>query len=68
MSEPLVNKVAESSLVTLDLEAYYPKEAVTTFDLKPFLFMELILKEKDFRQQLQTHDWLQYKGKIVGVT
>ena len=68
MSEPLVNKVAESSLVTLDLEAYYPKEAVTTFDLKPFLFMELILKEKDFRQQLQTHDWSQYKGKIVGVT
>lgn len=68
MSEPIVNKVAESSLVTLDLEAYYPKQEVVTFDLKPFLFMELILKEKDFRQQLLAHDWEQYKGKIVGVT
>lgn len=67
MSEPIVNKVAESSLVTLDLEAYYPKQGVVTFDLKPFLFMELILKEKDFRQHLLTHDWEQYKGKIVGV-
>jgi hypothetical protein len=68
MSEPIVNKVAESSLVTLDLEAYYPQEPVVTFDLKPFLFMELILKEKDFRQQLLAHDWEQYKGTIVGVT
>lgn len=68
MSEPIVNKVAESGLVTLDLEAYYPKQEVVTFDLKPFLFMELILKEKDFRQQLLAHDWEQYKGKIVGVT
>ena len=68
MSEPIINKVAESSLVTLDLEAFYPRLPVVTFDIRPFLFMELILKEKEFRQQLQEHDWEQYKGKIVAIT
>ena len=68
MSEPFVNKVAESGLITIDLEEYYPKEPVVLFDLKPHLFMELILKEKDFRAALQNHDWTQYQDKIVAVT
>lgn len=67
MSEPIINKVAESSLVTLDLEEFYPKEEFVLFDLKPHLFMELILKEKDFRQALQQLDWEPYTGKIVAV-
>jgi len=45
MSEEIVNKVAQSGLITLDLENYYPKEEIAEFDLKPFLFMEMILKE-----------------------
>lgn len=44
--EAIVNKVAESGIITLNLEEYLPKD-VMVFDLKPFLFMELILKEKD---------------------
>jgi hypothetical protein len=68
MSEELINKVALSPLVTIDLEAFYPKDEVMMFDLKPHLFMELILKEKDFRQTLQTNDWSQYQDKIVAVT
>src|SRR5688500_526695 len=68
MSEEIINKVALSPLVTIDLEAFFPKEEVVLFDLKPHLFMELILKEKDFRQALQTHDWSQYQNKIVAVT
>ena len=68
MSEPIINKVAESGLITLDLELYYPKEEIVVFDLKPLLFMEMILKEKDFRLSLQQHDWLPYSAKTVGVT
>lgn len=68
MSEPIINKVAESSLFTLNLEDYYPTEEIALFDLKPFLFMELILKEKDFRQSLQQLDWAPYTGKTVAVT
>lgn len=68
MSEPIINKVAESSLLTIDLEAFYPKEPVVVFDLKPFLYMGLILKEKEFRLDLQQHDWAAYQGKIVAVT
>ncbi len=68
MSEPIINKVAESSLVTLDLEEFYPKEEFVLFDLKPHLFMELILKEKDFRLALQQLDWEPFTGKIVAVS
>lgn len=68
MSDEIVNKVASSGLITLDLETYYPREEIAVFDLKPHLFMELILKEKEFRDALQKLDWLQYQGKIVAVT
>ena len=68
MSEPIINKVAESGLITLNLEEYYPREEFLLFDLKPFLFMEMILKEKDFRQALQQHEWSSYNNKIVAVT
>ncbi len=60
---PLINRVAESGLVTIDLEQYFPKADLAHFDLKDYLFMELILKEKDFREALRTHDWTQYAGK-----
>lgn len=68
MSEEIINKVAQSQLVTLDLESYYPTEEVAVFDLRPHLFMELILKEKEFRAALQTNDWSVYQNKIVAVT
>lgn len=65
--EPIINKVAESGLVTIDLETYYPKNDLASFDLKPYLFMELILKEKDFRAALQQTDWEQYREKYVAL-
>ena len=66
--ETIVNKVAESGIVTLDLSAYLPEEnSFAIFDLKPFLFREMILKEKDFRASLQEYDWTQYKDKNVAV-
>lgn len=66
--ETIVNKVAESGIITLDLAPYISTDNVVTFDLKPFLFMEMILKEKDYRASLQAHDWAQYTGKDVAVT
>jgi hypothetical protein len=65
--ETLVNRVAQSSLVTLDLEELYPAGDVLPFDLKDYLFMGLILKEKDFRESLAAHDWTQYRGKNLAV-
>jgi len=67
MSEVIVNKVAQSGLITLDLEAYLPKGEAITFDLKDHLFMGLILKEKDFREALKNLDWAAYKDKYVAV-
>jgi len=67
MSDPIVNKVADSGLVTLDLETYYPNESIAEFDLKDYLFMGLVLKEKDFREALKKIDWEGYRGKYVGV-
>ena len=63
-----MNKVAESGLVTIDLEEYYPKGAIKIFDLKDYLFMGMILKEKDFRTALQNIEWNSYAGAFVGVT
>ncbi len=68
MTETIVNKVAQSGLITLDLANYIPREETAVFDLKGFLFMELILKEKDFREALKQHDWTVYSNKNVAVT
>ncbi|MFN3803362.1 DUF2480 family protein, partial [Belliella pelovolcani] len=67
MSE-IVNRVANSPLVTIDLEEIYRKEDRVIFDLKDFLFQELILKEMDFRSALKSLDWEKFRGKLVAVT
>lgn len=68
MSEAIVNKVAESGLITVDLENYYPKGDVAVFDMKDYLFMGMILKEKDFREALKNLDWEKYRDKYVAIT
>jgi hypothetical protein len=68
MSEMIINKVAGSGLVTLDLEKYMPGNDLVVFDLKDHLFMGLILKEKDFREALKNMDWLPYENKYVAIT
>ena len=61
------NKVAESGIITLNLEDFLSKEEVILFDIKDHLFMEMILKEKDFREALKTLDWEKYRGSNVGI-
>lgn len=68
MSDVFVNKVAESGLISFDLAVYYPKGPIKVFDLKEYLFMGLILKEKDFRAALQIIDWQMYKDAQVAIT
>ncbi len=68
MQETFVNKVAESGIITFNLEDYYPKGEVVLFDLKEFLFMGLILKEKDYRASLLATNWQQYQDKYIGIT
>ena len=68
MSETFINKVAESGLISIDLETYYPKGETAVFDLKEYLFMGMILKEKDFREALKNLDWSVYKDKNVALT
>lgn len=64
----IINRVAQSPIITIDLEEIYPREERLIFDLKPFLFQELILKEKDFRESLRRMDWEEYRDKWVAIT
>ncbi len=64
---PIINKVASSDLITLDLEVFYPSGETVVFDLKNFLFKGLVLKEKDFREALKIFDWSQYRNKNVAI-
>ncbi|HWY38580.1 MAG TPA: DUF2480 family protein, partial [Bacteroidia bacterium] len=66
--DEIVNKVAQSGLVSIDLEEYYPEGKRVLFDIKPLLFQELILKEKDFREFIKQEDWNRYKDCYVAIT
>ena len=68
METQIVNRVAGSGLVSLDLEAYYHPGERIIYDLKDNLYMGLILREKEFRVFLKEHDWSQYRAKNVAVT
>lgn len=64
----IINRVANSSIVTFDLEEYYQPGERVLIDIKDQLYQGLILKEKDFRDFIKNHDWSQYKNKFVAIT
>jgi hypothetical protein len=68
IQENIINKVAQSGLVTLDPASFYPQGERVLYDIKDNLYMELILREKDFREFVKAHDWAQYDGKNVAIT
>lgn len=68
MEDVIINKVAQSALITFDLEKFYPSEEIITFDVKDYLYMELILKEKEYRDTLKNLDWNIYENKVVALT
>ena len=67
MSNEIVNRVANSSLLTIDLTDYAPKETIAILDVKDFLFEGIILKEKAFRNTLKEFDFSVYTDKIVAL-
>ncbi|SEL66431.1 Protein of unknown function [Parapedobacter koreensis] len=68
IQETIVNKVAQSGLVTVDLAHFAPQGDRVLYDIKDNLFQGLILREKDFREFVKAHDWTQYTGKYVAIT
>jgi len=68
MADEIINRVANSKLITFDLEDFYPEGKRFVFDIKPWLFQELVLREKDFRQFVKEHDWNQYKNNYIALT
>jgi hypothetical protein len=68
IQENIINKVAQSGLVTLDPAQFYAPGERVVYDIKDNLFHGLMLREKDFREFVKTHDWAQYQDKNVAVT
>ena len=67
MSDEIVNRVANSALITIDLADYVPSESIAVLDVKDFLFQEIILKEKEFRANLKEFDFSIYQDKIIAI-
>ena len=65
--EEIVNRVANSKLVTFDLEEYYQQGKRHVLDIKDWLFEGLVLREKEFRKHVDTHHWEQYKDTYVAL-
>lgn len=65
--EEIINRVAKSPLVTIDLESFYPEGKRMVFDLKDFLYEEFLLKEKEFREKLKHHNWSGYENTYVAM-
>src|SRR5690554_1037718 len=63
--EEIINKVANSKLVTIDMETLYPEGNRVVFDIKDWLYEGLVLREKEFRTQVKNHDWSQYSNTYV---
>ena len=68
MAEEIINRVAKSPLVTIDLEDFYPEGKRVVFDISDWLYEGLILKEKDFRESVEQHDFSQYKDNYIALT
>lgn len=68
MAEEIVNRVAQSKLVTFDLEDLYPEGQRITLDIADWLLEGFLLKEKDFREQARAYDWSVYKDAYVALT
>lgn len=66
--ETIVNRVKQNTkLVTIDLQKFHDPTPIEELDIKEFLFQELLLKEKDFREHLENYDWSQFDGKNLAV-
>ena len=68
MADEIINRVANSKLQVINLEDFYPEGKRLVFDIKDWLYERLILREKDFREQVKNHNWSQYENNYVALT
>lgn len=68
MAEEIINRVANSGLITFNLEDIFPEGERVLYDIKDNLWQGIALKEKDFRDFIKTHDWSIYQDKYVALT
>lgn len=68
MAEEIINRVAQSKLITFDLEDYYPDGKRIVLDIKDWLYEGIILREKEFRAYVTSHNWQQYQGTYIALT
>ncbi len=67
MSEEIVNRVANSKLTTFNLEDFYQKGERVAFDISSWLLEGIVLRESEFREKANKHDWSQYQDKFVAL-
>lgn len=67
MNTEIINRVAKSNLITIDLSDYYPKGKRAVIDIKNWLKEGLVLIEKDFRQSLNIYNWNQFKEHHIAI-
>lgn len=68
MPDEIINRVAQSKLITFDLEDYYPVGQRMVIDIKDWLYEGFILKEKEFRNYVEEHNWQQYQDTFIALT
>ncbi len=68
MAKEIINRVASSKLITIDLEDFYPEGKRMLFNISKWLFEGLILKEKDFRESVENHNWSQYTDNYIALS
>lgn len=67
MAKDIINRVANSKLKVIDLEDFYPSGKRVSFDITDWLFEGFVLREKDFRAHVATHNWSQYQDCYVAL-
>lgn len=65
--DEIINKVAKSGLITIDLEEMYPEDPRASIDIAAQLWQGMALREKDFREFIASNDWEKYRGALVSV-
>lgn len=67
MADTIFNRVAESKLITFDLEKLYQIGDRIPIDLSQWLDKGIILREKEFRLKLKQHNWKAYRNQFVAI-
>lgn len=65
--EEIVNRIANSKLITFNLEDLYARGQRIELDISQWLLEGFLLREVDFRASLKAHDWSDYTNAYVAL-